>query len=212
LKKLGDYVYDREMFYEVRALDTSKMNNVERGARLIYLNKTCFNGLWRVNSKGKFNVPFGRMLNPNIKDEPNLLNAAKALAHCDIEHGDFASVLGGLGKEDFVYFDPPYVPVSKTANFTAYARDGFGEADQARLVSAMLDLRKKGVRAVLSNADTEETRALYKQFKRHTVQARRSINSNIERRGKTGELVVQNQPASPKKVAQQDGKLGRSRA
>jgi DNA adenine methylase len=176
------------------------MNNVERGARLIYLNKTCFNGLWRVNSKGKFNVPFGRMLNPNIKDEPNLLNASKALAHCEIEHGDFASVLGDLGKEDFVYFDPPYVPVSKTANFTAYARHGFGEEDQARLVSAMLDLRKKGVGAVLSNADTEETRALYKRFEQRTVLARRSINSNIKRRGPTGELVVQNLLSAKKRT------------
>jgi DNA adenine methylase len=194
LLKLGEFVYDKDQFYEVRAQDTSKMSDVERGARLIYLNKTCFNGLWRVNSRGEFNVPFGRMLNPKIKDEPNLLRASRALAHCDIRHGDFASALKGLGAEDFVYFDPPYVPVSKTANFTSYASGGFGEEDQRRLVTAMLKLREKGVGAVLSNADTEETRALYSCFEQTTVLARRSINSNTRRRGPTGELVVQNTP------------------
>lgn len=199
LKKLGEYVYDKDMFYAVRALDTSKMSDVERGARLIYLNKTCFNGLWRVNSKGKFNVPFGRMLNPNIKDEKNLLLASKALAHCDIRHGDFASVLADLGPLDFVYFDPPYVPVSKTANFTSYASGGFDEKDQLRLVDAMMKLHDRGVRAVLSNADTEETRALYARFKHDTVLARRSINSNTKRRGPTGELVVQNEPLAAEK-------------
>ncbi len=199
LKKLGEFVYDKEQFYEVRAWKTSKMSDVDRGARLIYLNKTCFNGLWRVNSKGEFNVPFGRMLNPKIKDEPNLLRASKALAHCDIRHGDFASALPGLGPQDFVYFDPPYVPVSKTANFTSYASGGFSEKDQRRLVDAMVKLRSDGVGAVLSNADTIETQALYARFKHTTVLARRSINSNTKRRGPTSELVVQNLLAPEKK-------------
>jgi DNA adenine methylase len=207
LKKLGEFVYDKDMFYEVRAQKTSKMSDVERGARLIYLNKTCFNGLWRVNSKGEFNVPFGRMLNPKIKDEPNLMAASRALANCDIRFGDFASVLKELGPQDFVYFDPPYVPVSKTANFTSYASGGFDEKDQARLVDVMVELRERGVGAVLSNADTQETRVLYERFAQTTVLARRSINSNISRRGPTAELVVQNElapsgaAATPKKRA-----------
>jgi DNA adenine methylase len=194
IERLQAFKYDRDQFYEVRAMDTAKMSDGERGARLIYLNKTCFNGLWRVNSKGQFNVPFGRLVNPKICDEKKLRAAARALAVADIVNGDFASPLAELGKRDFVYFDPPYVPVSKTANFTAYARGGFDDNDQARLVLEMQKLAARGVSAVLSNANTPETQALYRGFERHVVEARRSINSDIKRRGPASELVVLNRP------------------
>jgi DNA adenine methylase len=192
IERLSAYKYDRDQFYDVRSQNTSKMSDGERGARLIYLNKTCFNGLWRVNSKGEFNVPFGRLVNPKICDEKKLRAASRALALAEIVNGDFAAPLGTLGSKDFVYFDPPYVPVSKTANFTAYARGGFDDEDQARLVREMQKLASRGVRALLSNANTPETRKLYREFDHDLVEARRSINSNITRRGPTSELVVMN--------------------
>jgi DNA adenine methylase len=131
-------------------------------------------------------------VNPKICDEKKLREASRALALAEIVNGDFAGPLGALGAKDFVYFDPPYVPVSKTANFTAYARGGFDDEDQARLVREMQKLAERGVRALLSNANTPETRKLYRAFDHDTVEARRSINSNITRRGPTSELVVMN--------------------
>ena len=166
------------------------MSDAERGARLIFLNRTCFNGLWRVNKSGKFNVPFGRYTNPRIIDEEGLTEAARALAKAELVVGDFEQVTRTLGPGDFVYFDPPYVPVSKSASFTSYASGGFGPAEQERLAAELTRLREAGVAAVLSNADTEATRALYQDFAMHRVTAARSINSQGARRGHVGELVV----------------------
>jgi DNA adenine methylase len=190
--RLRDYPYDRDTFYRVRAEDTAGQSDVDRGARLVYLNRTCFNGLWRVNAAGKFNVPFGRYENPRIVDEEGLLLASAALARVDIVHADFAEVTRDLGARDFVYFDPPYVPRSKTASFTAYAPGGFGPKDQERLARELGALRDRGACAMLSNADTDGMRELYQGFAVHSVRAPRAINSNAKKRGEVSELVVTN--------------------
>jgi DNA adenine methylase len=182
----------RVMFYEVRGLSTDGMTNVERGARLLFLNKTCFNGLWRVNASGRFNVPFGKYTSPRILDEEGLRAAHAALSLATIHEADFADVIRDLGKGDFAYFDPPYVPVSKTANFTAYASDRFGPAEQKRLAGELAALDKRGAKAMLSNADTAEMRALYIEhgFQVGTISAARAINSDPSKRGEVKELVV----------------------
>lgn len=187
---LSKYKYDQDLYYEVRAQDPCNMNYVCRGARFLFLNKTCFNGLWRVNKDGKFNVPFGKYENPRIVDEEGLRAAAKTLSYVEIRDVDFAEVTGGLKSGDFAYLDPPYVPVSKTASFTSYAKDGFGPKDQQRLLDELRSLRVRGVHAMLSNADTVETRELYRGFAIHAVSAPRSINSDSKKRGNVGEIVV----------------------
>ncbi len=193
IEALQQYRYEREMFYEVRAKDPRGMSDVERGARLLYLNRTCFNGLWRVNSKGIFNVPFGTYPSSvRIVNAPALQAASELFAGVEIVQKDFERVTRKLERRDFVYLDPPYVAISKTANFSAYAQDGFGENDQARLASELLRLRTKGVRALLSNADTEVTRSLYGKLSCETVSVRRSINSVGKSRGSVGELLVTN--------------------
>jgi DNA adenine methylase len=190
LAALENYHYDKDLYYEVRDQDPEQLSDVDRAARLLFLNHTCFNGLWRVNASGKFNVPFGRYKNPRIKDESGLRAASTALARAKIMKGDFTLATKSLGPGDFAYFDPPYVPLSRTAAFTAYASGGFDADDQDRLVQEMFRLRDKGVRVMLSNADSEETRELYKDFACYVVQARRSINANTKRRGGIGELIV----------------------
>lgn len=179
-------------FYAERQRKTEDMSAVERGARLLFLNKTCFNGLWRVNSKGVFNTPFGRYDKPRILDEELLRAAHRAFQKAEIVNEDFEAVLKGLGPADFVYFDPPYMPVSKTANFTAYAADGFGMPEQERLAERMVELRERGVRAMLSNGASPEVEALYRRHRLHVdrIQARRSINSDASKRGEVVELVV----------------------
>jgi DNA adenine methylase len=194
------YRYDEDLFYEVRERSTARMTDTQRAARFIYLNKTCFNGLWRVNSKGKFNVPFGRYDNPRIIDAKGLVAASKALALADLRVGDFAAATRGLGGGDFVYFDPPYDPASETSDFTAYARGGFSQTDQERLADEMRRLRGDGVFVMLSNADTRKLRDLYIDFTVHSMKAPRSINSVAERRGMARELLVTSwEPAKGKR-------------
>jgi len=190
IDELGRYRYDADLFYETRELDPTGMSDVERGARLIFLNRTCFNGLWRVNASGKFNVPFGRHTNPRILDVAGLRAASRALEGVELEVSDFLAIVRHLGKGDFVYFDPPYVPVSETADFTSYASGGFGRRDQERLASEFAALRDRGALAMLSNADTDETRELYADFAVYVVRAPRFINSDPTKRGDTNELLV----------------------
>lgn len=188
----------KQYFYAVRELDrdpawAQTVTPVERAARMIYLNKTCYNGLWRVNSRGEFNVPLGRYTNPAILDEPRLRAAAVALQGVDVRVGDFRAVADRTPQPgDFVYFDPPYVPLSATANFTSYAKDDFNADDQRELADVFRKLDAQGCRVMLSNSDTEFVRELYEGFTIHTVQARRAINTRADKRGVVNEVVVVN--------------------
>lgn len=196
VRALRKYRYDRELFYETRAKDPSNLKDAARGARFLFLNKTCFNGLWRVNSKGQFNVPFGTYKNPKILDEEGLEEASRALAGVELVTGDYRTVTKRAKRGDFVYLDPPYVPLSRTAQFTAYSMAGFGPNDQVKLAGELARLAKKGVKAMLSNHDTKETEELYKGFWTRVVKVRRSINSDITKRGDTREIIVTNWDAS----------------
>jgi DNA adenine methylase len=189
--------HDESYYYDVRSRveETAEWfwtgNNVERAARILYLNKTCFNGLYRENSKGHFNVPIGRYKNPSIYD-PDLLRAcAKQLKTARIEPVGFEDVLRrARSSNDFVYFDPPYHPLNQTSSFTSYTRYSFNEADQIRLRDTFERLRDRGVHVMLSNSDCEFIRDLYSGFNIHTIYASRNINSQGSKRGKITEVLV----------------------
>lgn len=188
---LADDERRREYFYSVRQQDPTALGQPAMAARMIFLNRTGFNGLYRVNSKGKFNVPFGRYKNPLICDEDNLEAVAKALAGVELAAESFDSVLKNASRGDFVYFDPPYVPLSATAYFVSYARSGFGPKDQEKLAETMRKLKAKGVSVMLSNSDTREVKRMYKdKFQIQKVAATRRINSKADKRGSVNELVV----------------------
>jgi len=190
LKKL-EALQDRtseEDYYEIRAQKGG--TKVERAARLIYLNKTGYNGLYRVNSKGGFNVPYGRYKRPKIYDPERLLAAMAALQGVTIEVADFEQSCRDAKPGDAVYLDPPYLPLSKTASFSAYHSEAFGMPEHQRLATAFDKLVKRGITAILSNSDTPETRELYRRFKPSGVQVRRPINSVASRRGAVSELLV----------------------
>lgn len=184
--------YDRDHFYAVRAIEPETLTLAERAARTIFLNRTCFNGLYRVNSRGRFNVPFGRYVNPKILDAENLRACSRALRRARIECAPFQAVLGEARRGDFVYFDPPYHPRSKTSCFTAYEPGGFTADDQRELARVYSALDRRGVLLMLSNSDTPLIRELYRGFRIVEVRATRSINSKTEGRGAIRELVVLN--------------------
>ncbi|MBN1771491.1 MAG: DNA adenine methylase [Deltaproteobacteria bacterium] len=184
--------YERDHFYAVRALEPETLTLAERAARTIFLNRTCFNGLYRVNSKGRFNVPFGRYANPTIVDPDNLRACSRVLRRARIECAPFQAVLGEARRGDFVYFDPPYHPRSKTSYFTSYGPGGFTADDQRELARVYATLDRRGVLVMLSNSDTPLIRELYRGFRVVEVQANRAINSKGGRRGAITELVVLN--------------------
>ncbi len=181
-----------EHFNDMRGWSVDEVeDDADVAAWMVYLNKTAYNGLYRVNSKGRFNTPWGKYENPNICDEENLRACARVLMGVDIEHSPFERVLDRAVAGDFVYLDPPYVPVSETASFTAYTREGFGPADQARVRDVALTLKARGVTVVVSNSDTGTTRALYgPEFKHRVVLMPRAINSAAGGRGAVPELLV----------------------
>ena len=158
----------------------------------VYLNKTCFNGLHRVNRKGEFNVPVGSYKNPRILDENGLRAASGALQHAQLRCASFEALLETAKPGDFVYFDPPYEPVSETASFTSYARDGFSRKHQRRLRDVYAALDRRGCKLMLSNSDVPFIRDLYRAFHIDTVAAPRAINCNGGKRGKVSEVVVRN--------------------
>jgi len=201
IKVLRDLPYEREAYYEIRARDPRRLATAERAARTIYLNRAGFNGLYRVNSRGAFNVPFGRHKNPAICNEPRLLAASRALREVELRVADFDGALVGAAPGDFVYLDPPYVPLSKTARFTGYAAAPFGPAEQRRLAERLRGLGASQVPAVLSNADCKETRLLYRGLPMESVPVRRAINVNPERRGPVGELLVRSHAFGPRSSA-----------
>ncbi|MEB3358685.1 MAG: DNA adenine methylase [Synechococcales bacterium] len=181
--------HSSDYYYQVRAQVGN--TDAERAARLIYLNKTCFNGLYRENSKGQFNVPMGRYKNPRICDPALLRAASRALQPAVITTQPFETILVRANSaSDLVYFDPPYHPISPTSNFTAYNRFAFNEADQVRLREVFVALAQRGVAVMLSNSDCPFIRDLYQGFQIHTIQAARAINSNARKRGKITELLI----------------------
>jgi DNA adenine methylase len=198
IEHLHHHKNDRDYFYEQRALDRgAKFKNlspVERASRLIYLNKTCFNGLFRVNRRGQFNVPFGRYTNPNIVNEGTLraLHYYFISNDIQIQQGDFAEILSNASSGDFVYLDPPYDPVSTTSSFTSYTLSGFCSDEQIRLKETVDKLTDIGCKVMLSNSATDSIRDLYKHYRVVTVAANRPINSKANRRGKIDEVLVMN--------------------
>jgi DNA adenine methylase len=190
IEALREHRYDGKHYYAVRGIPPADLPQAHRAARTIYLNKTGFNGLYRVNRSGTFNVPFGRYTNPCLCDKPTLRACARALRGVELQARDFAEVVASARPGDFVYFDPPYVPASETANFTSYSRGGFPLDEQRRLAKVFADLASRGVLVMLSNSDTRIVRELYARFRIDVVLASRSINSKGAGRGKVGELVV----------------------
>lgn len=198
IEDLKKHKNESDYFYEIRALDRSdgfdKLTNVEKASRIIYLNKTCFNGLYRVNSSGEFNTPFGRYKNPNIVNEITLRAVHKYLTtnNITILNQDFETIFDNIKKNDFVYLDPPYDPVSKSSNFTGYNQGGFSTDDQVRLRELCDKLDKKGVKFLLSNSATDFIKEEYKDYQINIVQANRSINSNAKKRGAVDEVLIRN--------------------
>jgi DNA adenine methylase len=185
---------DREYYYRMRSTDPNTLDPVRRASRFIYLNKTCYNGLWRVNSRGEFNVPFGRHARPKICDEENLRAVSEYLRSADIRilHCDYRETLKTAGRGDFVYLDPPYAPVSETARFTHYVSGGFSEKDQLELAEVFRDLDSRGCYVMLSNSDTPLVRDLYGDFLIEEVRTSRFINCVATRRSDHRELIIRN--------------------
>lgn len=192
IRLLSQHKYEEEYFYNVRALNTENLSPAERAARFIFLNKTCFNGLYRVNSRGQFNVPFGRYKNPLICNQDNLLAVSRALKKVSLRCDGFEKTISQAKRGDFVYLDPPYQPLSPTANFTSYTKDAFSLADQKRLAESVKLLAKRGCKFMLSNSDCPEIRQLYADFHIETIQAVRAINCKSDRRGTITELLILN--------------------
>ena len=196
LQKHSDNYFSDSKSYYYSVREFNPKSQIEKVSRLLFLNRTCFNGLYRVNSKGKFNVPLGRYSNPNIVQEDNLravnqfLNQNKIIIKCQ----DFSSTIEKAKKGDFVYFDPPYQPVSKTANFTSYTNSNFGLNDLKRLAKVSNQLTKKGVNVLLSNSSSKQVRELFssKDWEINKIVANRAINSDSNKRTGHSELLIKN--------------------
>lgn len=199
IEELKQHKNEKAYFYHLRELDRNKeeynrLTPSQKAARLVYLNKTCYNGLFRVNKAGQFNTPFGNYKNPNIVDEytlkavSNYFNKAQISFTCQ----DFEDTLKGIRKGAFVYFDPPYDPISDTSSFTGYDKGGFDRNEQIRLKKTCDWLNDKNVKFLLSNSATDFIKELYKDYKIVTVQAKRAINSVSEKRGEIDEVLVMN--------------------
>ncbi len=195
ISSLKKHKTDKEYFLTIRAQNSNEISNLEVASRFIFLNRTCFNGMYRVNSKGGFNVPFGKYTNPLICDEQNLRKVSGALKEVEIKKQDYKEVLKKVKKGDFVYFDPPYYPVSKTASFTSYTSESFLDKEQTELRDTFAELSKRGCFVMLSNSDTPFINKIYSEIKgaRITkVRAGRAINSDASKRGKITEVLVTN--------------------
>ena len=188
-----------EIFYEVRGWDRDKikyssLTDIKKAARIIFLNKTCFNGLYRVNNAGEFNSPFGYYSNPNIVNEPVLRAVSHYLNSAEIHLSavDYSEVLERVEKGTFVYLDPPYDPISDSASFTGYSRGGFGREEQIRLRECCDDLSRRGIKFMLSNSATDFIMEQYARYNIKVVKARRAVNSIGYKRGEVEEVVIRN--------------------
>ncbi|MFH1505995.1 MAG: DNA adenine methylase [archaeon] len=182
----------KEYYYKIRDINPKDLSKLNNAARFIYLNRTCFNGLYRVNSKGGFNVPIGSYKNPDIVQETKLKEIAKLLQNVTVKVMSFEKVVELAKKGDFVYFDPPYYPLKKGLSFTTYTKGNFLEKEQKKLANVFRELDKKGCFCMESNSDTEFIKGIYFGYKIHTVEARRLINSKVEGRGKINEVLIKN--------------------
>ena len=192
---------ERKVYYYEKREEYNNIENdlIKKSALMIFLNRTCFNGLYRENSAGKFNVPFGKYKNPKICNKENLLSVSKALKIVNIYHGDFEESIRFINNRSFVYLDPPYKPLNKTSNFTAYSKYSFTDKDQIRLKLFFDNITKKGAKALLSNSDPTNGNKdryffdeLYKGYKIERILAKRTINSNAAKRGVIKEILVKN--------------------
>lgn len=189
INELSSMVNDSDFFYELRSLDVQKMSPVKIAARTIYLNKTCFNGLYRVNKSGNFNVPYGRYKNPKICDEESIVLASNLLADKEIVLGDYKFVLKEYAKEnDFIFLDPPYLPVSQYSDFKRYTKEQFYEEDHVELANEVKRLQELGCHVVLTNSNHPLVHQLYSDFTIEVIQTKRFINSDSSKR--TGEDVI----------------------
>ena len=199
IEELKTHANEEEHFYKVRGWDRDKslykeLSNVQRAARIIFLNKTCYNGLFRVNSAGEFNSPFGRYKNPNIVNDITIRAVSKYLSENDVQilNGGYEESFSRIRRGAFVYFDPPYDPVSSSANFTGYTKGGFGKEEQEGLKNTCDRLNSKGVNFLLSNSSTNFIRDLYSAYKVVVVRANRAVNSKADGRGKVEEVLIKN--------------------
>ncbi len=199
ISSLSKHKNDPTYYYEIRAFDRDKerfkkLSNIERASRLIYLNKTGFNGLYRVNSKGEYNVPYGRYENPTYCDPQNIMACSELLKNTEITNKDFESIQEKIQENDFVYLDPPYVPLNATSNFTAYTEKGFDDDMQFRLRELCDYIHAKGAYFMLSNSSAKFVYELFKHenYTIHEVKANRNVNSKASGRGKIKELIITN--------------------
>lgn len=196
IESLFKHQNTKEYFLKIRSADREPFygswSDVEKASRFLFLNRTCFNGLYRVNSKGYFNVPYGNYSNPRIIDAENILSCSELLQNTDIQCTDFAKVLEYTQKGDFVYFDPPYVPLNSTSSFTSYTKEGFDIDMQYRLRDLCNELNRRGVFFLLSNSDTPVINELYSAYNLQKVYASRAINATSTGRGKVSEVLVKN--------------------
>ena len=196
IELLKTHKNEKDYYYRIRELDRdekfNKLTNIEKASRMIYMNRCCYNGLYRVNSKGQFNVPFGKYKNPNFCDEVNLLAVSKALKNVKIIHGSFEVSLDYAEKADFIYFDPPYYPISKTSSFTSYTKENFGEESQKKLFDVFKKLDKIDCKLMLSNSYNNYIIDLYKDYNIIKLDERRAINCNAKRRGNIKVLLIMN--------------------
>ncbi len=187
-----------EYFYEIRAVDRqpnfNNLTDVKRASRIIYLNKTCYNGLYRVNNAGEFNSPFGKYKNPNIVNEPVIKAVSRYLnsAKVQIFNDDYEVILRDIPTNSFVYLDPPYHPISESSNFTGYIQGGWNEKDQLRLRDVCNILNSKGIKFLLSNSASNFIKEIYSGYNIHIVQANRAVNSDSSKRGQVDEFLISN--------------------
>jgi DNA adenine methylase len=185
----------KEYFLKVRAEDPKKLSSLDVASRFIYLNRTCFNGLYRVNKSGGFNTPYGKYKNPMICDESNLRRISEILQEVEILHQDYKQVLKKAKKGDFIYFDPPYYPISKTSSFTSYTAEAFLDKEQLELRDTFVTLHKRGCFVMLSNSDTSFINEIYSGIegvKINKIFAGRAINAKASGRGKITEVIITN--------------------
>lgn len=199
IEQLKQFQNNKDQFYEIRSWDRNKdkythLSDIEKAARIIYLNKTCFNGLFRVNASGEFNVPFGYYANPNIVNEPVLRAISFYFNNSEIVFNaiDYAEILKNLPDNAFVYLDPPYDPVSVTANFTGYTKDGFSRDEQIKLRKCCDELNERGIKFMLSNSATDFICDQYSKYNIEIISAKRLVGADASKRGRIQEVIVRN--------------------